>query len=400
MAFTVTLASWQPPPNMAVRSRTPTLRVRADDGSVFFVHVLLSFEQQVNLTTDLGVDDKDGDDEGIDRALLRYGVRWVESAIRDGIIPGEGADSERDSEIRIREADLPLLVNLAGEKECGYQLSEGRDLYCSAADPADKTAVGTRGLRRLAPTSRPLCAGCGLPDTDYVCSHLLHPGVVGITAHVGIIQRRLVGAICDIGREEIRNPGQCRLGGNPCWIRTVERELPSAEPASPQALLEALDYFALAWRVTFGRALLRLRSVSDATGLLVPCASRADVQSRLSDLADILKRFDIPDELLDAKDRDTRADSTLVRMEALLRAKLEQDDFEAAKRSTDMLKAVARARAGLQHSGATGELPPKLAALGVAYPPTDWASAWDEIRARVTEALRNLARIVQRLAPG
>lgn len=384
---------------MVVRSRTPTFRVRADDGSAFLVQVLLSFEQQVNLMTDLGVDDNEGDNESIDRALLRYGVRWADSAIRDGIITGKDEDSERDYEVRIQEADLPMLVNLAGEKECDYQLSEGRDLYCSAADPADGTAVGSTGLRRLAPTSRPLCACCGLPDTDYLCSHLLHPGVVGITANVGVVQRRLVGAMCDIGREEIRSPSKCRPGGNPCWVRTIERELPSAEPASPQALLETLDYFALAWRVTFGRAVLRLRAVSEATGLLIPCATRADVQSRLSDLADILKRFDIPDELLDAKDRGTRADSTLVRMETLLRARLEQDDFEAAKRAIDALKAVARVRAGLQHSGATDELPAKLAALGVIYPPSDWASVWDEIRARITEALRELARIIQRIAP-
>jgi hypothetical protein len=37
------------------------------------------------------------------------------------------------------------------------------------------TAVGKAGLRTLAPTSQPLCAGCELPSTDIVCSHLSHP---------------------------------------------------------------------------------------------------------------------------------------------------------------------------------------------------------------------------------
>jgi hypothetical protein len=72
--------------------------------------------------------------------------------------------------------DLALLKSMAPDKTCEYQIRSGRELLCSAASTDDRTIVGTVGLRRLAPTSRPLCMDCDLPETDTSARILPIPG--------------------------------------------------------------------------------------------------------------------------------------------------------------------------------------------------------------------------------
>jgi hypothetical protein len=405
MSVEIEFVEWAAHAGMDVRPRSPVFRVHAEAGFSMAVHLLLSLTQLVNLGSDLGIkitsdleEEEEGDKTLIDRALLRFGVRWLESAIREGVIPGEhkkGAKLQRF----VAEEDLPLLIRLAGHKDCDYQILEGRDLYCTASSRNDKTALGASGLRWLAPTSRPLCAACELPDADYICAHLHHPTVHGSSgAGHPLLRRKLVGAVCDLNRNEIGKPGACRPADNRCWTRITEsNELTPVEPVGPNALPEAIDYFALAWRVAVGKPLLRLRAVSDASSLAVPATTRAEVESRLSDLADIVKNFNIPDDLLEENQQGKIAkDQTLVRIESALRRKLSPEDFEQAKRLLGALRAMNKVRVAFQHTAASDELPAALASLGIAYPPTDWGSAWEDIRARITAALRELAHIVQR----
>ena len=76
------------------------------------------------------------------------------------------------------ETDLSAIRQLFQEKTCTYQIRQGRDLLCSVASASDPTRREQTGLQTVAPTSRALCRTCKLPDTDYICSHLMHPEVV------------------------------------------------------------------------------------------------------------------------------------------------------------------------------------------------------------------------------
>lgn len=60
------------------------------------------------------------------------------------------------------------------------------------------------------------------------------------------------------------------------------------------------------------------------------------------------------------------------------------------------MRAVASARAALQHGNAAMKLPDALDALGVPYPP-DWSFAWDQVKASVIEALVDLRDEVRTL---
>ncbi len=192
--------------------------------------------------------DGDIETEWLCQALLRYGLRRIEQMIQDNFFSAEPSlDAVR---LSVEETDLPFLQKLLEEKTCTYQLKEGRDLFCTAASTDDSTIVGHIGLRAVAPTSRPTCQACSLPDSDYLCSHLLHPAVdadlsLGLNA-----PRDLIGARCDLGRPEIKNPSRCHAGGHSCWWRVLEPDrVGPTIPTSPLALPEAIDFLDAVWRL-------------------------------------------------------------------------------------------------------------------------------------------------------
>src|SRR5262245_22063053 len=76
------------------------------------------------------------------------------------------------------------------------------------------------GLRP--PTTRSVCAGCALPDSDGICSHFMHPTIKGSQTVTGY-KRLLVERYCDLNRPEIeKEPSRCRVGGHSCWERIVD----------------------------------------------------------------------------------------------------------------------------------------------------------------------------------
>jgi hypothetical protein len=148
--------------------------------------------------------------EALDKATVRWAIARLEEFLQHGRVP---SPSGRTEKLALTQGDLEILKRMATEKTCEYQVVSGRELYCSAAAQNDPNVVGSVGLKRVAPTSRPMCAGCMLPDTDSVCSHLAHPQVFDVSGS-GIRARQLVGAYCEIGRSEIdRDAAGCRPGG-------------------------------------------------------------------------------------------------------------------------------------------------------------------------------------------
>jgi hypothetical protein len=151
--------------------------------------------------------------------LLRWAVRRIVELIRAGTMPVEPTSSVEL--LRVDEGDLPLLGSMLGAKTCEYQRRDGRDLLCAATAARVRTAAGNLTERRdvVAPTSTAACLACELPDTDYVCSHLLHPMVTGVDPLTAtrFPVRELKRAVCDRGRGEIIHPSKCRPDGHGCW---------------------------------------------------------------------------------------------------------------------------------------------------------------------------------------
>lgn len=85
-----------------------------------------------------------------------------------------------------------------------------------------------------------------------------------------------------------------------CWVRHVVAEPATAEPVSPLDRAEQFDFLDAYWRLNLGMK-LRLLDLTTATGvasLALPCGSRAESESRLSALADIIDKLNVDDALL------------------------------------------------------------------------------------------------------
>jgi hypothetical protein len=381
VAFRVKFVKWESRPDLS-HVEGPVFDVFGNSGAhrVRCIHVLISPSDIRALKHDTqGSQDKDR----IQRAVIRYAIQRIEQGLIDGLFPAE--PSQNTDNLPLEETDLPALRQLLQGKTCNYQLQEGRDLLCSAAGAEDKALVGTKGFRSIAPTSRAICYTCTLPDTDYLCAHFLHPKVHETRSNF----RQLYQGMCDIGRSEVQRPEQCRPDGHGCWEWLIEPMLDRpAIPASPLALPEALDFLDAAWRVAFDkrRALLQLRDTVTIAKLSQACATRAEFESQLSALADILKAMDIPDALLSTTQAINR-DHTLTRLLDCLQTRLEASDYQEVERAVSTIRTVNEVRVALQHSGAARELPTSLVKLGISYPP-HWGEAWDRIRAATIEALR------------
>lgn len=395
VAFRIHFVKWERRPDRNnVEGPFFQVFVQAETHPFRSIHALMDPSDIHALQHEIGLQGFHGNDR-VQQAVIRYAIQRIEHGLREGLFPAEL--NRNTTNLPLEEADILALRQLLQEKTCTYQLQEGQDLLCSAASAEDKTVHGKSGFRFVAPTSRAMYYTYTLPDTDYLCSHFLHPEVHA-TRNARMV-RQLVKGLCDIGRDEVQQPEQCRAGGSQCWewlIEPMQEQL--TIPASPLALPETLDFLDTAWRVAFGKrhALLRLRDTTSSAKLSQACTTRADFESQLSALADILKAMDIPDALL-SKTREIPKDQTFTRLLDCLQTRLEGSDYPEVERAVSMLRTVNDIRVALQHSGATRELPASMAKLGISYPP-QWGDAWDRIRASTIEALRVIREKVLKYA--
>jgi len=177
-----------------------------------------------------------------------------------------------------------------------------------------------------------------------------------------------------------------------------DREGVDGKPLPPQALGEALDHLDSVWRNAFGDWLFHHVQLTEASGLSLAVSSRADFESRLSYVADILKSAVVPDPLLDQKSAQSlRADASLGRLRAALAARLAADDTDIAMRSLDVLVDANRLRVALQHARAD-DLPSAMARLGLGWP-GDWGDNWELLRHVLVRSLTNLRQAVISLIP-
>jgi hypothetical protein len=324
---------------------------------------------------------------------VRWAIRRTEQVVRSGLFPTEGGTLE----IELKTSEFPLIDELASRKTCRYQAVIEGELFCSAADRVDDYATGQEGLRYYAPTSQPVCQDCNLSDSDILCSHFVHPKVRGPagTSARGY-GRALVSQQCELGRNEIRDPSECRASGHPCWERLASPELQKSGTAvSPRELPTALDFLDVTWRLAFDRPLLRMRSAESVAGLVLPCLTREEFAQRLSELADLMKLMDIADDLLPDDKKTLNKGETLNRFMAAIAFKFGDEGTAPVDAAIKLLQAINKARWALQHAAARSDLPVAFAELGIRYPIEDYAEAWDTVRVRAIEAVTALRKLVQ-----
>jgi hypothetical protein len=404
--LTITYATARPT-DATVWPFAPSLPVQTPTGErVTTVSTVVSaFVAETRLLPQL--DDRQDADEALRELLVRWSVSRLARMLADPLAR-QALLTQRAVSWRIGDTDPgevdELLALINTSKACTHQQAEGPDLLCLAASSKDQTAIGTTGWHRVAPTSRPLCAGCQMPDAAVVCSHFSHPQVSGLRS-MGGVRRQLDSAMCNLGREEIQQPGGCHPGGHRCWQRVVGLQVATpTEVAHPRALAEVLDAVAAWWRLAVvNKPLLRLESGTSITGLALPCTSRAEFTHRLSELAVVLGSLRVDDDQvrpgLDPGVELPRKDQSVARLRAALKVKIaDPDSLERANQALDRLGRLQRIRSLLQHPGGHDELVRKVAALGLAWPPSDWTAAWERVRAEAADALAGLRDQLRMLA--
>jgi len=144
------------------------------------------------------------------------------------------------------------------------------------------------------------------------------------------------------------------------------------------------------WERFFKRSLFTKASFQKPAALSLPCGNRDEFVARVGDLNELLRKMDIPDELLPDDNKSSGRQAIpeaekLNRLSACLRGRLSSDEHEQIARAMDILKAINVVRNKITHGGA--ELLDTLRYLGIKYPISDYPDSWDRIRSKAAEAL-------------
>jgi hypothetical protein len=323
--------------------------------------------------------------------VLAWAVERVERGLRDG----EFADGVNRIIVGVEE--LKSFEQITVNKQCDYQVPEGRDLFCTADTSSDPKLGPMRivGLKSFSPTSHHQCRMCTLPDSRFLCSQLSHPSLASGVADKSRLVRD---AKCGVNMPNIQNGGSCHAGGHSCWeFRVMQRQQDYPPVYVSPALTRALDYLDTAWRLLFKNAsrLVTTPGIEKAGSLERECATREEFGERVIALADIIAAFQ-PDSVLDPATIEERKGS-LSRLEAALSLKItDQVRLSRALDAIRVLRAANDLRSAVAHGGYKARSASAKAEifLGVRlYPEVSWRAAWNDLRSRVTEALSVIAGV-------
>jgi len=212
-------------------------------------------------------------------------------------------------------------------------------------------------------------------------------------------------ALCDgkCGRNQtaVKEASLCRAGGHICWEYLV---LPREEDRPPSyvvpSLTRALDFLDTAWRLRFGKsqALVGLASATSIAALERDCATDQDFGDRVIALGDVLSALSISDSLLDGGEGE-QPQGSLNRLQAALKNHVADDAHQTrALEGVRTLRDANSLRSGTAHGGfkARESRIKAQTSLDIRfYPDATWPDTWNQLRARLTEALSAIASAVR-----
>ena len=163
------------------------------------------------------------------------------------------------------------------------------------------------------------------------------------------------------------------------------------EPALPytsRELLVAFDFLDAIWERRFKKRLLMRLQMERAGGLVLPCASEDEFRSRLSDLADVLKRIEA--EPQSTEGQKIPRGETLNRVKACLFETLGQAAFSEIESAVQTLADINTLRVHAQHTASKADVVAAAGRLGITYPVVDYAETWRQIVHQATDALNRI----------
>jgi hypothetical protein len=319
-------------------------------------------------------------EDTLNRLLLRYGVRRLEAQVRDLLAHHVELDGGGET-WRLTQDDVPDLLALGAEKACRYQRRNRRDLFCLTPSPTDNTATYSIEGRPTAPMSCATCRTCDLPDTNYLCSNFLHPQIGSHQGLGGPLHRSVSRPICDLGKDEVNDRANCRADGHACWQRIVEAEPPTMRPNLPAGPRRVIRFprcvVAFSLRQEQAASVACCDRATGPAALSLGCSNRAEFESRLSAIADIIYKLKVDNSLLSPNLPADAINGSLDKIERSLVRQLPSMHHPAVLDAIQTLRRVRGARNAIQHGRTEGGgLTATLRELGIHDTPPNWAAAW------------------------
>jgi len=285
-------------------------------------------------------------------------------------------------------------------KECEHQHTRAGERLCGAAREGDR--IGGR-------TTLARCEACGLPSTDIICDNLVNVETAGFgTDQTPLYKRSLIGAQCDIGSEQfvepVRDAKLCVPGGFSCWVQTyqpakavlagvaVQAQPPAAEAAPPavqaeaeSSIAEVIDHLNIVFERRYRQRLIPIQHARSIADLMGDCGTDDVLQHKLQVAASLLKDMNLKGLLTHEEAKECQGPIDLL-------ACLATRDFPGLEdHHLKDLRNINKLAAAYPRHAKVKNMERAHAELGLPYPVTDYAKAWEIVRETFIQSLRQIA---------
>jgi hypothetical protein len=196
-----------------------------------------------------------------------------------------------------------------------------------------------------------------------------------------------------VGREIRRygdvGPVEDYLGRLAEWLMPPPVDPPPLHPSS-MSLPEAIDFLDTVWRLAFGSHLFDLPGAAKTAELSLPCASRDELGSRLSAVANVLTRL--------SPDRAEPSERGLATLEKFLASQLPDGSRSRVGEAIATLRRINDLRVDSEHFGSR-DVRRASEALGLSFPLSAPDQAWEQIRLVATHAFNAIREEIQASQP-
>lgn len=292
-----------------------------------------------------------------EKVLFRFAFQSIENELNLGQI------ANLDQQIVLTTTNMPDPGHLR-LRLCDLSIRKSRGLICSAQ--GDKDYLDGQ-------TTTALCQTCNLPDTDLLCSHLVH---IKVSAPADKKKRRVEWAICDKGEQfELDRVGECLPGKKQCWeklfiAKQVKENMPDDLPA---ALIDELDFCNLAFKEVYKKRLIEPKQFRSTKYLITDCPDHSEFMLKVAALADLVGQFSTNEVL--SKKHEEKAQGTVSALDRLMALDYKMAGSSAIRR----LRFIIDLRNSFPIHTTSKDLISACRGLGFDYPPTSWTEAWQKV---------------------
>ncbi|MFH1230053.1 MAG: hypothetical protein V1709_01010 [Planctomycetota bacterium] len=380
--------------NHGSRDLTEFCRFQVKQGKLTFpVNIALTFEATCNFG--INGEDKKENDLLIGRMFFKIGLQRLKEKLASGNYPKQSTIN--CEEILITSDNVPSDISQVLAKNCKYQQKELKGLICGI--------YGDSHCPSDIITTSSFCESCSLPDTNLICSHLVHPASRTHREGYQITKRVIFEAYCN-NKQPVDESTldaidawsyQCVPDLRPdCWEQIYELPLPDINiPVDLSSrVVDEIDFLNLLFDKKFNGQFIDISQARSIRDIGNDCKTEEEFVHKVQVIGHLINDIKIRD-ILPAEKGSDKSGNKLLSI-AVLKVFLDGNYQGAPAIIVTNLEHIRTIRDDYPaHTKTRRDVTVSLDALQINYPIQNWQDAWQKVLYAFWDSLNKLRLLIQ-----